>query len=778
MLGDVRLRRTQVVILTVIIVVLITTFMCVITRSQTSSTGSQSEPVIGAADNDWFWNGSNLYANPLAQHVGIGTTNPQYRLHVNGSAKIEGSLILSNTSIYGAEAVYGPGNLSRIVLGIGSVEIVGTLRISGIPQENYSYVLVYNPSTGSVGYANISMLYPSTNQSSGWLWNDGYLYTNAERVGIGTPNPQYKLDVNGDIRANASSIYADYIRITEGGRDTGWYLDYFPGGRVSLVANGTEIISALPNGYVGIGTTNPQYRLDVLGDIRALNHTVYAEYIALTEGGKPSGLGFDYYPSVDNGFAIGMFYGNNMSQPVVFLGTDSNGQPFVKLVNWQNHAWARISRWTNRLEIASSDAIEFRVGGYGDSGTRVAWIDLGGVHSDYFRLTEGGNDTPWYLDYFPYSDRNPLNGYMGIVYNGSPILTINPSGWVNITGWLKIQPPGIALTKPPSGWAMGVWTWDVYAEGSLGVGRNGNLVVWISGTGDGQGFVWLNNTNNGAWARISRWTNRLEIASSDAIEFSIGGYGNNGAKVARIDLGGLLVNGDIRANASSVYADYFTFTENGNPTGFAWDYFPSVVNGRNAIGVAVNGVGKMFIDDSGYVYAPRFYVTDEGSETTPQWYIDYNSSTEFQFVEPVNYAGSNTSSVGIANALCFYYSGTKRVCISAATATNNSGMYITYLLAVPEVYANNVYANHYYSGDIILKNGWRITELGSDGIAIVDSSGKIVFKVTKNGVSFVRNASSEEGEALSFGAITLMLLTVIVSNVITFIVGRYFHRRG
>jgi len=70
-----------------------------------------------------------------------------------------------------------------------------------------------------------------------------------DRVGIGTTNPQYKLDVSGDINFTGT-----------------FYQNSSPFVASRWTAGVGDDIYRL-TGDVGIGTTNPQYTLDVLGDI-------------------------------------------------------------------------------------------------------------------------------------------------------------------------------------------------------------------------------------------------------------------------------------------------------------------------------------------------------------------------------------------------------------------------------------------------------------------------------------------------------------------------------
>lgn len=149
----------------------------------------------------------NMY---IVGKVGIGTTQPQAALHVNGSiygGETNGALKLESKTGYVTIGASGTANLA--------ISTDRTRFFFNKPIRNSSGI--YDASART----NLQ-LQTSGNTRMTILYNNG-------NVGIGTTTPAYKLDVNGTMRAN-------------------------------------QIIST---SYVGIGTTTPNYLLDVNGTIRA-----------------------------------------------------------------------------------------------------------------------------------------------------------------------------------------------------------------------------------------------------------------------------------------------------------------------------------------------------------------------------------------------------------------------------------------------------------------------------------------------------------------------------
>jgi hypothetical protein len=137
---------------------------------------------ISADASFWEENAGKLYPKTLTNNVGIGNNNPQEKLDVTGNGKFSGNLNVTGNGTYTGKVTSASTEASD----------------SGTTLVTKDFL---DSELGSV-------------DSSNWIEDSGKLYpkTLTNNVGIGTDNPQSKLDVNGSATFNGtitSTVQAD-----------------------------------------------------------------------------------------------------------------------------------------------------------------------------------------------------------------------------------------------------------------------------------------------------------------------------------------------------------------------------------------------------------------------------------------------------------------------------------------------------------------------------------------------------------------------------------------
>jgi hypothetical protein len=201
-------------------------------------------------------------------YVGIGTTNPQKKLHVS-NANGGGVGSFSTTGIESAWIDFYNQNNGRLVVGVDGIGLAGIQTNAGVVGTWTSYPLIL-----------------ATNQT------EKMRITSGGNVGIGNTNPAYKLDVAGT--ANFSGTVTcggvtcgggiSFLRpdnntntaFNVGTNTDGHYIGY--GGNAQnmrFFTGTTERMTLKSNGYVGIGNSNPNYPLHITTQVNYGDQTGY-----------------------------------------------------------------------------------------------------------------------------------------------------------------------------------------------------------------------------------------------------------------------------------------------------------------------------------------------------------------------------------------------------------------------------------------------------------------------------------------------------------------------
>lgn len=104
---------------------------------------------------------------------------------------------------YGSLNAQSAGSFSEIKIGTNTSTVGSVTRMTIVPPKHSNFWFLNTRDTGNDAFLD---LFYSTMQQITFKWNIG--------VGIGTNNPQHKLDVNGTIRAKEVKVesgWADFV---------------------------------------------------------------------------------------------------------------------------------------------------------------------------------------------------------------------------------------------------------------------------------------------------------------------------------------------------------------------------------------------------------------------------------------------------------------------------------------------------------------------------------------------------------------------------------------
>jgi len=264
--------------------------------------------------------GVNRFVIDTAGNIGIGITSPVAQLHVNAAAATTTGIIVRGAASQSADLqqwqnssatvlarVDAAGNISGVSngifmnrVGVGTsapavkLDVVGDFAVQKT-DGGYFLNASFTGNDPYLGYYGGSgLIFATVTTRVGGGYTERAILTNAGNFGLGTTSPAELLTVYGDNKniqiksataaGSNSLIFADTANRFE---------IYKPANSQDLRFKSTNggvgdiMTMSYTNGRVGIGTTNPQYLLDVSGTIRANHVTAITKSFLIEHPTKP-----------------------------------------------------------------------------------------------------------------------------------------------------------------------------------------------------------------------------------------------------------------------------------------------------------------------------------------------------------------------------------------------------------------------------------------------------------------------------------------------------------
>jgi hypothetical protein len=370
-------------------------------RGTLASIGNGITAAVSFADAAVFGSFSNhdtaFYTNTAEKmrittggNVGIGTTSPAYKLNVvtNAVSGRQNLAAIDRTA----------GNLITFTNPEYSVDASMGLMLRVFPQSDSRQGAGIIASGGSLNGETDLSLFVSSGTASSVSYGALNIKGDTGNVGIGTTSPSTKLEVTGNIKASLSGYELQMYPAWDTGV-AGFGTSSNHG--LVLSTNNTEKIRITSSGNVGIGTTNPNYKLDVNGDvyfggnidIGANGINFYGAGSVLVNRVAPR---LDFYGSPSNlsmSITTAGYVGIGTTSPAGALHVATFGQYSYFSSNSGGSSIADVQGlaigW-NKSAGGGETILAFNKGGGATGGLAFSCND-GGSYAEYMRVTSNGN---------------------------------------------------------------------------------------------------------------------------------------------------------------------------------------------------------------------------------------------------------------------------------------------------------------------------------------------------------------------------------------------------
>ena len=393
---------------------------------------------------------------------------------VTGSTRF-GS-ILGNTHVFSGSVTMNPNGLfvsSSGAIGIGTTTPTSLLHIKGanarirLTGDTHTSIEIEDGGTGDPGYIRTYNNGSAVCQIGA---GDGGTYFNTGNIGIGTSNPNAYLSGTKGLSIVDTTNAA--LGLSNG---TNLWLNYLSGTSYRIWNNSnSEVMTFLLNGKVGIGTTNPGYKLTVVTDstaallVQASSATVGSPIVDFYDNGRNQ----ETVITSTDGSTTGTYIASYSNHPLLF-GTNAGGSPTAKMVIAANgNVGMGTSSPTSLLHIGTSTSGNQKLTHWGEPGFTANYgLILRGDSSDgvfkFFGLNNGSESgSPLFS-----MNRASANSAFGTT-------SASTYSRLNINGSTKIN-------RSIYNWYQGYWTgnstyWHMKTNMWAGGSPNGNTQYTMS----------------------------------------------------------------------------------------------------------------------------------------------------------------------------------------------------------------------------------------------------------------------------------------------------------
>jgi hypothetical protein len=225
----------------------------------------------------WFDTGSNIAY--VGGNVGIGTTLPTNTLDINGTTRLRNSMQLDGGSVWTWTAGYGSilkcTSAGAGMLGFGTanrnsdliIDNTGSVGIGTITPTSKLHI------SGSTANETLLNIQNNTGTNSLSISSSGLIsFGNGPFTIAGGQVAAYTATINGSLYVSSTTylgtaLYASNIYEQGASTNAGIILSNYLTRSLSFTTSGSERVRINSAGNVGIGTTNPVNKLDVVGNI-------------------------------------------------------------------------------------------------------------------------------------------------------------------------------------------------------------------------------------------------------------------------------------------------------------------------------------------------------------------------------------------------------------------------------------------------------------------------------------------------------------------------------